>query len=294
MKKGLILVNAYWKSEIEIYQANRLREEFSALGVQIEIKRNNFFPAYLERSGGIAPNTEGYDFCVYLDKDKYTSFMLESVGLRLFNRHRAVVDCDDKMLTYFALKGAGIPVPKTFAGLLCYTPSERVAGETLDRVERGLGYPVVVKESFGSMGKGVHKAENRAELEKIAEAVKCKPHLFQEYISESAGRDLRVIVIGGRVIAGMKRTSESDFRSNAALGGNCEAFPVDGEAEKLALKIARVMGLDYCGIDLLFGKDGYVLCEVNSNAFFAAAERVTGVNVAGEYARYIYGKIYGE
>ncbi len=294
MKKGLILVNAYWKSETEIYQADRLREEFAALGVEIRIRRNNYFPVHLRCTGSISPLAEAYDFCIYLDKDKYTSYLLEQSGLRLFNRHDAIVACDDKLLTYFALRDAGIAIPRTFAGLLCYTPSEKVAKETLDIIESELSYPLVVKESFGSMGKGVYKADNREELESIAEQVKCKPHLFQEYIAESAGRDLRVLVVGGKVVAAMKRISDGDFRSNAALGGRGESYPLDAAGEVLALKIARVMGLDYCGIDFLFGKNGYVLCEVNSNAFFAVAERVTGANIAGAYAAYIYKEIYGE
>lgn len=112
-------------------------------------------------------------------------------------------------------------------------------------------------------------------------------HLFQEYIAESAGRDLRVIVVGGRVLGSMERVSDGDFRSNIGAGGSGRPYPVGADAAALCVKIADALGLDFCGIDLLFGRRGMLLCEVNSNAFFKEFESVTGVNVAAAYARHI-------
>ena len=101
----------------------------------------------------------------------------------------------------------------------------------------------------------------------------------------------RVVVVGERVLGGMVRTSGGDFRSNLARGGKAEAYPVDEGAAQLSLKIARLLRLDYCGIDYLFGKDGLLVCEVNSNAFFQGFEGATGVNVAGAYAEHILAKL---
>lgn len=283
MKRGLILVNAYTRSESELNQPRRIAEELSLCGVEAEIKRNTV-PAVI---GGKAP---AYDFCVYLDKDKYAARALEARGLRLFNRAEAVETCDDKMLTFLALEGAQIPMPRTIAAPLCYTPEEPVSKELLREAET-LGYPLIVKECFGSLGKGVYKADDRAALTAIAERLKGKPHLFQEYIAKSAGRDLRVTVVGGRAIAAMVRTS-ADFRSNLGFGGSGERAELDEDTARLCEKIADRLRLDYCGIDLLFG-GRMLLCEVNSNAFFGGTERVTGVNVARAYAEHIVKEIYG-
>lgn len=284
-------MNAYTRIPHAQQQAERLKEEFTALGERAEIRRNDFFAAYTDDAGEIVCNAERYDFCVYLDKDKYVSQMLEKSGLKLFNSHAAIQTCDDKMTTFIALAGAGIPMPKTLAGFLCYTPEARISEQTILRIERELGYPVVIKTACGSLGKGVFKADNREELIRLAEELKFTPHLYQRFVSESAGTDMRVIVIGGKTVAAMTRTSEHDFRSNLELGGRGTAIQAPPEATKICEKAARILGLDFCGIDLLFGKEGLLLCEVNSNAFFGGIEKATGVNVARLYAEHILGKI---
>lgn len=95
----------------------------------------------------------------------------------------------------------------------------------------------MVKEAYGSQGKGVFLANNRAELAAIAERVKCKPHLFQRFVAESRGRDLRVIVLGGKVLGGMLRRAESeDFRSNVGAGGSGVAYEPSEEQATAAIK----------------------------------------------------------
>lgn len=289
-KIALILINAYSELPSSLNQAERLKDEFSALGVRAEIRRNDL-GLYL-KDGEIAGYAGGYDFCVYLDKDKYTAAMLESCGLRLFNRRAAVEICDDKMATHLALAGKGVPMPDTIPGVLCYTPSAKVSKAVIDGVESKLGYPLIIKESYGSLGKGVYKADDRAELEKISGKVRLLPHLFQRFVAESAGRDIRVIVIGGRCVAAMERKSGGDFRSNLELGGTGYAREIDVKLRDICGATAKILGLDYCGIDVLEGKGGYLVCEVNSNAFFGGIERVTGINVARLYAEYICETIY--
>ena len=195
--------------------------------------------------------------------------------------------CDDKMTTALTLTNCGIPMPKTLPGLLCYDESAPLNEQALRMAARELGYPVVVKSSFGSMGTGVFKAGDFGQLKEAAEKLKMQPHLFQQYIKESKGRDIRVIVIGGKAVAAMERVSEGDFRSNIAAGGRGREIALPEQAKDMAEKAARELGLDYCGADILFGRDGYLLCEVNSNAFFDGIEAVTGVNVAGLYAEHI-------
>lgn len=285
MKKALILVNAYSRLPSSSYQAERLKDEFALSGVTADIRRNDL-NLYI-KNGALCGLDENYGFAVYLDKDKYTARMLESGGLRLFNRREAVEVCDDKMLTHLALAGKGVPMPDVVAGRLCYDKDAEVDERFLQSVGDRLGYPVAVKESFGSLGKGVYKADNYEELKYLSEKLKLVPHLYQKFISQSAGRDIRVIVVGGKCVASMLRQSSGDFRSNIGLGGTGTPYPMNAALEELCLKTASILNLDYCGIDVLEADGAYLICEVNSNAFFGGIEKTTGVNVAKEYVQYI-------
>ena len=287
MKKGLILVNAYYGIPSYLNQATRLKEELSKLGVLCDVVKSDALSLGIA-DGKVTALADEYSFCIYLDKDKYLSLMLEKLGIRLFNPHSAVCACDDKMTTEILLAGSGIPVPDTVGGPLCFLKDASVNEDFIDRVERTLGYPLIAKESFGSLGKGVYKIDDREKLRRISQKLMRVPHLFQKYVATSYGKDVRVTVVGGKVIAAMKRESDGDFRSNLELGGKGTPFLPDEKLETLSAKTATLLGLDYCGIDWLFGENGdFVLCEVNSNAFFGGIEKVTGVNVAKAYAEHI-------
>ena len=294
MKRALILNNAYMQLDSYLYQSRRLREELAALGVEADVRPNDFFPTTIDGDGAIHSDVAGYDFCIDLDKDKYVPYLLEKCGLRLFNSAVAIERCDDKMTTAICLAEAGIPMPQTLPGLLCFDPTAAIPSTLYDRVEQRLGYPFVLKTSYGSLGKGVFKIDTRADFERMAERLKCTPHLYQQYIAASSGRDVRVIVIGGEVVAAMERRSHGDFRSNIELGGSANPYDVPPALATMCTQIADILGLDYCGIDLLPDGDVYRLCEVNSNAFFGGMERTTGVNVAAAYAGYVYRTVYGD
>jgi ribosomal protein S6--L-glutamate ligase/gamma-F420-2:alpha-L-glutamate ligase len=263
------------------------------LGVQADVLANDFFPTSIGEDGEVCLDLPAYDFCIYLDKDKYVPYLLEKRGLRLFNSARAVEQCDDKMTTAICLADAGVPMPLTLPGLLCFDPDAPIADALFAKVERRLGYPFVLKTSFGSLGKGVYKITDRAAFVEAENRVKCQPHLYQRFVAASEGHDVRVIVIGGEVVAAMERRSAVDFRSNIELGGIAKPYNVPPVLATMCQKVARLLDLDYCGIDVLVDGERYLLCEVNSNAFFGGIERTTGVNVAKRYADYIYRTIYG-
>lgn len=294
-KRALILVNAYSRLISASNQPIRLKEEFQKLGVEVDIKKNSIDTAMIT-DGSVVSFVQDYDFIIYLDKDKYTSSLLEKTGIRLFNRHDAIRVCDDKMETHIRLAGHSISMPDTIGGLLCYN-EEASIDEIMSRVElieEKLGYPCVIKECYGSLGAKVYCADNRNELLIQMEKVKLKSHLFQRMISSSRGRDVRVIVIGGKVLCGMQRSSKTDFRSNIELGGVGEPIELPEAFKDVSERVADILGLDYCGIDILYGEKGEpIVCEVNSNAFFGAMESVSGVNVAANYAKYMYEAIYG-
>ncbi len=285
--KGHIFINPFLVPMQSVHQAERLTEEFNKLGVEIEVVSDGFSRVSLSDNGAVI-DIPRVDFAVYLDKDKYLSEILEKNGVRLFNCHDAVRVCDDKAQTYIALSGKGVKIPKTVFGGLCYSKELSVKNEWAEKIANTLGFPVIIKESFGSMGKGVYKADNLQELIAVMEKVKLKPHLYQEYISHKVGVDVRVIVIGGKAVASMERYNENDFRSNVAQGGNGKKIDLPESFKCVAEKCAQVLGLDYCGVDLLYSVDSQpIVCEVNSNAFFDGIEQVTGVNVAKAYAEHI-------
>lgn len=313
MKRILLLINPYHYGSSALYQPLRMQQALGDLGVAVDVVSNEGALVWLqqgqvclgevrhawrlwqqdgrvlgERAEVEPRKVADYAACIYWDKDKYTSHLLERAGVRLFNPAKAIEDCDDKLQTFVRLAEAGIPLPNTVGGSLCYTPDAKVSEAQLSAVERTLGYPMVVKTCYGSFGEGVRLVRNREELHEVAEELLHVPHLFQQYVAESFGRDLRVIVVGGKVLSAMERRSAVDFRSNVELGGVASAVrEIPPEAIAICEKAAAVLGLDYCGCDLLWGKDGKMyLCEVNSNAYFGGMEK-TGVNVAAAYARHI-------
>ncbi len=268
-----------------------MKEEFSAFSTELDLVRTDRILFYLNSCGNLVSNLGNADFVLFLDKDLYLSTGLERLGYKVFNSARAISLCDDKMLTHLALSNAGIRMPKTISAPLNYTGESTKA--FLDNLERELGFPMVAKSNFGSLGREVHLIKNRQELDSFEQRLLYYPRLYQEFVSTSFGFDYRVIVTGGKVVAAMKRKNESgDFRSNIAQGGRGTKIILSEEQEKAALKAASILGLDYCGIDLLEGANGdVVLCEVNSNAFLTGIESVTGINVAGAYARHIMEKL---
>lgn len=286
-KKGVIIINAYSSLSSSVNQASRLKEEFHNLGVEVDVKRNLEFSTMV-KDGKLVSNFSSYDFCIYLDKDKYVSEILSNLGIRTFNKHEAIRVCDDKMRTYIALAGKGINVIDTIPGTLCYTEGAKVDENALNKIASELGFPMIIKENYGSLGQGVYKADNFSELKALSEKLKTKAHLFQKMITNSVGRDIRVIVIGKKVFASMERVSKTDFRSNIELGATGKEFKLPPSFRQVAEKVAEVLDLDYCGIDILIDKGNVpIVCEVNSNAFFGGIESVTNKNVAKAYAEYV-------
>ncbi len=286
--KGIIIVNPSRFSGQE-YQAERIKEELGKLGVKTEILSDAFKNAVV-KDGKVLADTD-CDFAVFLDKDKYLAATLSASGVRLFNRAEAIRLCDDKGETVVALSDKGLNLPETVFAPLCYREkfvTAELIEETVAAVKRRLGFPVVVKEGYGSMGTGVFLVENEEELVKISYELALKPHIYQKYLGRKKGTDVRVTVIGGKAVAAIERTNACDFRSNLAQGGSGRKITPPPEFISAAERAAEILGLDYCGVDILYGDNGEpFICEVNSNAFFKGTESVTGVNVAGLYAAHI-------
>lgn len=291
LKKGLIITNAFSLSDSMKHSLERYLEEFKKLNVIIDHKTNKELLVYLDYDK-LKTNLKYYDFIVYLDKDRHISKMLEKCGFKLFNKGDAIEVCDDKMLTHIALANNGILMPKTISSPLYYAGEDD--GKFLTNVINELSFPIIVKEVYGSFGKQVYKIDNFDRLKKIREKLQHIPHIYQEYIETSKGRDIRVILVNKKVVACMERVSKNDFRSNIELGAKGYPLELNTKIKEMAEKIATILDLDYCGLDLLYGKENqYILCEVNSNAMFNEIEKVSKINVCKIYCEYIYKTIYG-
>ncbi|MBQ7088050.1 MAG: RimK family alpha-L-glutamate ligase [Clostridia bacterium] len=289
--KALILINAYANMHAVNSQVRRLREELERQGIEVDIRRNGTLSAAVTEDGQSRIAVDDYAFCIYLDKDTYAAQMMEQQGLRLFNSNDSIQVCDDKMETFLRLANRGIPMPHTLPAPLCYYPDTPIQQEWLDTVADRLGLPLIIKECNGSLGAQVYLVSTRDELYATAARLQGKKHLYQRFIASSTGQDLRVIVVGGRVVAAMKRVSDADFRSNIELGGHGEIIDLPAEAARISESAATALGLDYCGVDLLYGEKGFLLCEVNSNAFFEGVEATTRINVAAAYVQHILASI---
>ncbi|MDO5521473.1 MAG: RimK family alpha-L-glutamate ligase [bacterium] len=229
------------------------------------------------------------DFVLFWDKDVRLACLMEEIGYRLFNSARAIEVCDDKSLTYLELKKANVHMPKTIIGPKTFEHVDYTNTNFTDCVVKALGLPLVVKECFGSFGMQVYLVNTKEELEQKLMETSPKPLIFQQLIKESAGRDVRLQVIGDQVVASMYRYSDSDdFRANLSIGGKMKPFVPTKEQEEIAIRCCKAIGLDFAGVDLLFGEDHQTfVCEVNSNAHFKNIYDCTKVNAATLIIRHI-------
>jgi len=166
----------------------------------------------------------------------------------------------------------------------------RDRADVTSAIERVGGAPVVIKLLEGTQGIGVILAPDLKVAEAIIETLHSTRQnvLIQRFIKESKGRDIRALVVGDRVVAAMRRVAKGDeFRSNVHRGGSVERVDLDPEFEKLAVRSAQIMGLRVAGVDMLEGKNGPLVMEVNSSPGLEGIERATGLDVAGEIIDYI-------
>lgn len=294
--KGWLVTNAFLHTnkftEIHLW----LTEAAKKLGVDLIVKTNAEILVRLDRDfsdKNIQKSADKPDFVLFWDKDIPLAQFLEMQGLPVFNSSRGIALCDDKSQTHLHLQRAGIPMPKTIVAPMTYSNIGYHSLEFLDQVEMELGYPIVVKECFGSFGQQVYLSYNRQELTDIVKKVGTKPMLFQEFIEYSKGRDLRLQIVGNQVVASMYRYSDQgDFRANITNGGKMKPYDPAKEQIDLALDCCRILGLDFAGVDILFGNENEpIVCEVNSNAHFKNIYDCTGVNVAESILAYIIKRI---
>jgi len=210
---------------------------------------------------------------------------LESQGIWTMRSSIAISRARDKLRSMQLMARAGIPMPKTVVS--------RNADDIDEMIEDVGGTPVIIKLATGTHGNGVVLAETKKAAKSVLQALYMHNEdgtniLIQEFIKEAEGSDIRAFVVGGRVVASMKRQSlDDDFRSNFHKGGTVVAVKLTDEERKIAIKAAKAMGLSVAGVDLMRSDRGPLVLEVNASPGFEALERAAGRDVAGAMIEYV-------
>lgn len=262
-----LLFNSAKKNGIEL-------KEFSNVNAMFELSKNKF---------------EKPAFVLFWDKDIKLAKYIESEGIKVFNNSKSIYLCDDKSLTYITLRNKNIKQPKTIFSPLIYYHNLSNDNEYIDFVVKTLRLPFVFKECFGSFGQQVYLINDVDDLKKRISSSDVWPYIMQEFINTSFGRDLRIYVVGDKVVGGMlRRNTNGDFRANIEIGGEGTKYKINDKQKEIALSAVKNLGLDFAGVDLLFGENEEpILCEVNSNAYFTGFNKAVETSVEDYIFDYI-------
>jgi len=202
---------------------------------------------------------------------------IEEYDVKLINSRESLEIASDKFLTSIFLEKHKIPTPKT---IICEDPNK-----ALEAFE-DLGGDCVFKPLFGSKGIGITRLNDKAFAENVLYSLSRLNEVFylQKFIEHNK-RDIRILVLGDRVVAGMYRVGDS-WKTNIYAGAKAEPLEISEELENLAIKAAQVTKTEIAGVDLIEGKKGFLVLEVNSIPGFTALQKVTSVNIAEEIVEY--------
>jgi len=203
---------------------------------------------------------------------------LERLGVRIFNNSSSIETVADKLHTHQVLIESDLPTPTT---MLAKFPIN------IDLIEETIGFPIVVKTLLGVNGSGVFLLDNHRSFVDLMHLIsETNPNIqliFQQFIAKSKGRDIRLFVVDGEVIACMeRRAAEGEFKANFSQGAQVQEWIADDTAKELAIKTAEILNLQVAGIDLLYAEDGYTVCEANSFPGFTGLESCCKVNIPQE------------
>lgn len=276
------------------YSTRRLKEEFLLRGHTVDVIRYRDCFATIESS---KPEVryhgqllEGYDAIIPRIASSMTRYgtaivrQFEMQGVFTTSSSIAISRSRDKLRSLQLLARAGVGIPKTI-----FTRDGRDIDDLIDEMGE---LPVVIKLARGTHGNGVVLAETKKAAKSVMQAFYVMDDdgtniLMQEFIKESAGQDIRVFIVNGKVVASMMRQAlDDEFRSNIHQGGEGVIVTLTDEERKTAQKAAKSMGLSICGVDIMRSNKGPLVLEVNSSPGFAI-EKVTGKNVAARIVEYV-------
>ncbi|MCA9341210.1 30S ribosomal protein S6--L-glutamate ligase [Candidatus Saccharibacteria bacterium] len=258
------------------YSTKRLKEVACARGHEVKVIKYRDCYASIEQNNPTVSykgeDLEGFDAIIPRIASHMTRYgtaivrQLEMQGIYTVSGSLAINRSRDKLRSMQVLAKAGVGIPKTVVS--------RNSTDIDDLLEKLGGTPVIIKLARGTHGNGVVLAESKKAAKSVLQAFYLSNEdgtnvLIQEFIEESAGTDIRAFVVGGRVVASMKRQSlDDDFRSNLHKGGEGVAIKLTEEERKMATKAARAMGLNVAGVDMMRSSRGPLVLEVNASPGF--------------------------
>lgn len=202
------------------------------------------------------------------------------------NTAHGILNSRDKLRSLQILSRHHVGIPKT--------TFVRDKKDVLPAIERVGGAPVVIKLIEGTQGIGVLLADSIKQAESIIELLQSQKQnvLIQKFVAESKGKDIRAFVVGDRVVAAMRRVAQGqEFRSNVHRGGIAEPVELDEQYIETAIRCTQILGLRVAGVDMLEGKDGPQIMEVNSSPGLEGIETCTGLDIAGAVIDYIAAQV---
>ncbi|SFD58284.1 SSU ribosomal protein S6P modification protein [Lentibacillus persicus] len=288
---GWIIYNGYLPGDKFLDFAQWIQHAAAKQGIETTIYRNSDILNLLSSESLTLLSAQKFtwpDFVVFADKDIYLATQLELMGLQVFNSAKAIAASDDKIASYQLLAANKLPVPKTVIAPKAFHQLNYNPIDDYSEAIRILGYPMIVKEAFGSFGEQVYLIHTKDELAEIIQQLQGRPFMLQEFIAESAGKDVRLQVVGNKVVAAMARYSENDFRANVTTGGKMQFYQPTSAEEQIAVAASKTLGTDFAGVDILHGaNDKPIICEINSNAHIRNIFDCTGVDVGDYIITYI-------
>lgn len=274
------------------YTTKRLKEVARARGHEVRVI--NYAKCYvsIEKNKLVirykGESLDHFDAIIPRIAQSYTKYgtamvrQFESQGAYTTASSLAINRSRDKLRGYQVLAKAGVEIPKTVFA--------RETASFDDVINLAGGTPLIIKVARGTHGNGVVLAETQKAAKAVMQAfyVEGVNFLVQEFIKESAGEDIRALVVGSRVVASVKRQSlDDDFRSNTHQGGVGTVVKLTEEERKMAVKAAKAMGLPICGVDIMRSERGPLVLEVNSSASLKTPELLTKRDVATKIIEYI-------
>jgi ribosomal protein S6--L-glutamate ligase len=276
------------------YSTKRLKEVAQSRGHEVKIIKYRECYASIEQNNPTVSyrgeDLAGFDAIIPRIASGMTRYgtaivrQLEMQGVYTISGSLAINRSRDKLRSMQVLAKAGVGIPKTVFS--------RNTTDIDDLIDKLGGTPVIIKLARGTHGNGVVLAESKKAAKSVLQAFYLTNEdgtnvLLQEFVKESAGTDIRVFVVGGRVVASMKRQSlDDDFRSNLHKGGQGTKIKLTEEERKMAIKAAKAMGLNVAGVDMMRSERGPLVLEVNASPGFGV-EAVTGRDVATPIIEYI-------
>ncbi len=215
---GWLIRNEFLKGKKFMELEERFVQEAEEMGITLVCMTNTSVMAVIS-DRTVLKSDMFPDFTLFWDKDILLASYLENIGIPVYNSAESIGICDSKAKTHMVLYKEKLPMPKTILAPMTYANIGYTNFEFIDNIEKELSYPLIIKESYGSFGMQVYLIQNKEQMIQKTKDLEGKSFIYQEYIENSYGRDIRLQVVGGKVIAAMLRTNDSDFRANITNGG---------------------------------------------------------------------------